>query len=104
MSVVEDARALPTVVSDDAGTNGSGLAVDSELSETTGAVDKNNFPVLSVKDLGKTTLSATFVYAKTHGHDHCAAKFLAALLQRTGGARRSTEDQRSSGGKNRDAA
>ena len=43
--------------------NGSGLRVESEFIEATGAVDENDLVILWMKDLETKTLCATFVLA-----------------------------------------
>ena len=72
-----------------------------ELSETTFAVDKNNFPVLSGDD---NTQRDVRMCENARTRPLCSPSSCQRFFSVMGGVRRSTEDQRSSGGRNGDAA
>ena len=67
-------------MSDFAYMNGSGLGMETELSEVTGVLDQTTVPVWEFKDRRTNTSGASFRAIKVK--ERCCCQFLAGLLQR----------------------
>ena len=77
----EDPEANPTISSDYCYMCGPGVG-ESTQEEETGVVDKDNLPILVLKDRRSKSLSATFVPMK--GNDPFGVKFFRAFIEQMG--------------------
>ena len=83
--VEDEPGQLPKILSDYGYMNGQGKGEESRASEETGAADRDNLPILVVKDKKTKTIGASFVLEK--GANGFAVKCFASFMQRMGHSR-----------------